>query len=107
VKNLCRYTNSPYGRNHCELGSWGVGWTCAASPPGVSLENHRGGILFEEQCCVTPVRSFIWLGALGEGSQGHEALHHAAVLEFVPDGVGVVWASLLKEHLKVVCGRPC
>jgi hypothetical protein len=43
----------------------------------------------------------------GEGSRGHEALHHAAVLEFVLDRVGMVWASLLKEPLEVVYGHPC
>jgi hypothetical protein len=51
--------------------------------------------------------SFVRLGALGEGSRCHEALHHAAVLEFVPDAVGVIWASLLQEPLEVVYGHPC
>jgi hypothetical protein len=41
--------------------------------------------------------SFIRLGALGEVARGHEAPHHTVVLEFVPDGVVVVWVSLLKE----------
>jgi hypothetical protein len=27
---------------------------------------------------------------------------HSAILEFVPNGVGVVWASLLKKPLEVV-----
>jgi hypothetical protein len=43
---------------------------------------------------------------LRHSRQGHEAPHHATVLEFVPDGVGVVWASLLKEPLEVVRRRP-
>jgi hypothetical protein len=47
--------------------------------------------------CVTPVGSVVGLGAPGERSQGHEARHRATTLEFVPGGVGVVWASLLKE----------
>jgi hypothetical protein len=34
VGNLCRYTLSPRDPNHRELGSWGLGWTCGASPPG-------------------------------------------------------------------------
>jgi hypothetical protein len=104
VENLCCYTLSPRGPNHHELGSWGLGWTCGASLLGASLENHHGGVLFREQCCVA--RSFIRLGAPGEGSQGHEALHYETVLEFVPDRVGVVWASLLKEPLEVVCSQP-
>jgi hypothetical protein len=72
----------------------------------MSLKNHHDGVLFRERCCATPVRSFIGLGTPGEGSQGHEALLYLTVLEFVPDGVGVVWASLLKEPLEVVCMRP-
>jgi hypothetical protein len=72
----------------------------------VTLKNRHDGILFGEWCCVAPVRSFIGLGTPGEGFQGHEDLHHTAVLEFVPDGVGVVWASLLKEPLEVFCRHP-
>jgi hypothetical protein len=37
-----------------------------------------------------------------EGAQGHEAPHHAAVFELVPDGLHMVWASLLEEHIDVV-----
>jgi hypothetical protein len=78
-------------------------------PPhqGVSLENRHDGILFGEQSHVAPIGSFVGLGTPGEASRGHEAPHHAAVLEFVPDGVCVVWTSLLKEPLEVVCGHPC
>jgi hypothetical protein len=70
-------------------------------------KNCHDSVLFGERCCITPIRSFVRLGTPGEGSQGHEASRHAAVLEFVPDGVGIVWASLLKEPLVVVCGCPC
>jgi hypothetical protein len=42
----------------------------------------------------------------GEGAQGHEAPHHAAVFELVPDGLHMVWASLLEEPLDVVPMRP-
>jgi hypothetical protein len=73
---------------------------------GASLENRHDGVLFGEWCCIVSVGSFVRLGAPGEGFRGHEALHHATVLEFVPHGVGVVWASLLKEPLKVVCRCP-
>jgi hypothetical protein len=44
---------------------------------------------------------------LGEGSQGHEILHHAAKLELVLDRIHVVQTSLLKDHLKVVYGQSC
>jgi hypothetical protein len=64
-------------------------------------------ILFGEWCCIAPVKSFIRLGAPGEGSRGHEAPHRAVVLEFVLDGVDVVWISLLKEPLEVVYRHPC
>jgi hypothetical protein len=42
----------------------------------------------------------------GEGPRGHEAPHHAAVLELEPDGVCLVWASFLEEPLGVVRGWP-
>jgi hypothetical protein len=71
---------------------------------GASPKNHHDSILFGERCFVTPIGSFIRLEAPGEGFRGHEALHHATVLEFVPDGVSVIWPSLLKEPLEVVCG---
>jgi hypothetical protein len=46
LENLCHYTLSPRGPNHRELGSWGLGWTCGASPLGASPENHYDSILF-------------------------------------------------------------
>jgi hypothetical protein len=107
VETVCYYTLSPRGPNLRKLGSWGIGWTCGASPPGgipqKPLRQHSlwGTVL---RCSYW---SFVGLGALGEGSRAHKALHDAAVLEFVPDGVSVVWASLLKEPLQVVCGHPC
>jgi hypothetical protein len=90
VENFCHYTLSPYGPKHRELGSWGLGWTCGASPPGASLENHHDGVLFKEQCYIAPIGSLVRLGAPGEGSRGHEAPHHDTVIEFVPNGVGMV-----------------
>jgi hypothetical protein len=79
------------------------------APPyqGVSPKIHHDGVLFGEWCYIAPIGSFVGLGAPNEGSQGHEASHHTAALEFVPDGIGVVWTSLLKEPLDVVCRRPC
>jgi hypothetical protein len=68
VENLCHYTLSSRGPNHCELGSCGLGCTCGASPPGASIKNHHDGILFRERCYVAPIGSIIGLGALGEGS---------------------------------------
>jgi hypothetical protein len=55
---------------------------------------------------VTLVGDLVNLHASGEGPRGHEILHHAAVLELVLDGEGVVQESLLQELLKVIPGRP-
>jgi hypothetical protein len=40
------------------------------------------------------------------GPRGHEASHHAAILELVPDGICVVWVGLLEKPLEVVHRRP-
>jgi hypothetical protein len=42
---------------------------------------------------------------LGQGTPKPRFLHLTTIPKLVLDGVGVVWASLLKELLKVVCGR--
>jgi hypothetical protein len=68
VENLCHYTLSPSGPTHRELGCWGLGWTCGASPPGGIPENYHDGVLFGERSCVAPIGSFIRLGAPGEGT---------------------------------------
>jgi hypothetical protein len=44
---------------------------------------------------------------LSEGPQDHKILHHATVPQLLLDGVCVVWASLLKESLEVVCRWSC
>jgi hypothetical protein len=49
---------------------------------------------------------FIEFHASGEGSHGHEILHHVVVAGLVLNGVSMVWVSLLEEHLKVECGWP-
>jgi hypothetical protein len=74
-------------------------------PPfqGGAPKNRHDGILFDEWCYVTPIGYLIGLGAPGEGPCGHEALHHSTILWFVPNGVGMVWASLLKKPLEVIC----
>jgi hypothetical protein len=41
-----------------------------------------------------------------EGSCGHEASHHAIVLELVPDGVCVVQAGFFEKPPDVVCRQP-
>jgi hypothetical protein len=60
---------------------------------GASTKNRHDNILFREWCCVAPDE----LEAPGEG----------CLLKFVPNGVDKVWASLLKEPLKVVYRCPC
>jgi hypothetical protein len=68
----------------------------------VSLKNHHDGVLLGEWFCVASVGCLVGIGAPGEGPRDHEALHHFVVLEFVPDGVGVAWASLLQDPPEVI-----
>jgi hypothetical protein len=46
---------------------------------------------------VTPTPVFAEFHTTGAGPQDHETLHHAVVLELVPDEVRVVWIGLLDE----------
>jgi hypothetical protein len=64
-------------------------------------------VLSWERHHVALVGVLVEFHALSDGSRGHELFHHVAVPEFVLDGVGMVWASLLKRLLKVVCGLSC
>jgi hypothetical protein len=61
-----------------------------------SGEGHRAAL----------VGVLIGFPASGEGSRGHEILHHVIVPEVVLDGVGVIRARLHQELLEVVCGQP-
>jgi hypothetical protein len=69
--------------------------------------DHHDGVFLREHRRVAPVRSFVELCTPGEGPQGHEASHHAAVLELLPNGVCVVWVGILEKPLEVVRRRPC
>jgi hypothetical protein len=64
--------------------------------------DHHDRVLFRERHCVALIGDLVEFHASGDGSRGHEIFHHATVPEFVLDGLGVVWASLLKELLEVV-----
>jgi hypothetical protein len=44
--------------------------------------------------------------SLGERPRGHEASHHATLIELVLDRVCVVWAGLFEKPLEVVCRQP-
>jgi hypothetical protein len=68
--------------------------------------DHHDSVFLREGHRTAPIRTFIELCTPGEGPQGREASHHAAVLELMPDGVCVVWAGFLEEPLEVVLGRP-
>jgi hypothetical protein len=57
--------------------------------------------------CDSPHPRPRWVPCPCEGPQNHEILHHAVVPKLVLDGAHVVWASLLKKHLEVVCGQLC
>jgi hypothetical protein len=93
------------------LGPWGLGWTRGAflALPrwGVPPVDRHDGFVLGEGRRIAPVWTFIKLRTPGEGPYGHEAPHHATVLELVLDGVFVVWAGFLVEPLEVVHWRPC
>jgi hypothetical protein len=72
--------------------------------PIIDRHDH---IIPEDRHHIAPARVFLGLLVLGEGPQGHDILHHAAVLEHVIDGVCVVRACLLKKSLEVVYQRLC
>jgi hypothetical protein len=67
--------------------------------PIVDRHDH---IFSREWRHIALIGDLVHFHASGEGSRGHDILHHAIVLEPMLDGVGVVWASPLKELLEVV-----
>jgi hypothetical protein len=69
----------------------------------VHIINHLDNVFPGERHHVAPSWVFVKFCTPGEGPQDHETLHHVIVLEFVPDGVLLVWAGLLKQSLEVVC----
>jgi hypothetical protein len=78
------------------------------APPwwGASTIDCHDCVFPGERHRVTPARVFIKFRTPGEGPQYHETLHHAAVLELVPNWVRVVWEGLLEESFEVVCRWP-
>jgi hypothetical protein len=74
---------------------------------GAPITDCHDRVFYREEHHVTLVGDLVGFHALGEGSRCHEILHHAIVLEVVPDRVGVVRTSLLKELLEVIYGWPC
>jgi hypothetical protein len=73
---------------------------------GAPIIDHHDHVLSKEGRHVSPIWDFIKFHASGEGSRGHEILHHVVVHELVLDGVSMVRARLVEELLKVVCGQP-
>jgi hypothetical protein len=73
----------------------------------VPIVDHHDRIFSREGCHAALVGDLVGFHASGERSRSHEILHHAAVHELVLDEVGIVWARLPKELLKVVRGWPC
>jgi hypothetical protein len=67
VESLRRYTVERRSPNHCELRSWGLGWTYGAFFLGASHKNLHDGILFRKWCCIAPVGSLAGLTAPSEG----------------------------------------
>jgi hypothetical protein len=60
-----------------------------------------------KRCRIALVRDLVDFHASGEGTRGHETLHHVAVPELVLDEVGMVRASLFEKPSEVVCAWPC
>jgi hypothetical protein len=68
-------------------------WVRHAVPPrrGASPINHHDDVFLREKRRLDPVWPFIKLRSPGKGPRrGHEASHHATILELVPIGVYVV-----------------
>jgi hypothetical protein len=72
---------------------------------GAPIVDHHDCIFSEKVCCVTLIRDLVNFHVSGEGSRGHEILHHVVVPELVLDEVGVVWASLLNDLIEVIHGQ--
>jgi hypothetical protein len=45
--------------------------------------------------------------ALGESPQDHVVFYYGALLQFVLDGVCMVWTSLFEQFLEVIVRLPC
>jgi hypothetical protein len=77
-------------------------------PPwwGATTLNHHDCFFPREGHRVAPARVLTEFRTLGRGPQDYEPPHHVTVIEPVPDGVHVVWASLLEEFLEVIGRRP-
>jgi hypothetical protein len=73
---------------------------------GAPIVHHHDCIIPREGHHVALVWDLIEFHASGDGCRDHEIIHHVVVPDLVLDGVCMVWASLLEEPLKVVCGRP-
>jgi hypothetical protein len=67
------------------------------------IVDHHNRVFSGKGCLVALVGDLIDFHASGEGPRGHETLHQVAVPKLVLNAVGVVWESLLKELLEVVC----
>jgi hypothetical protein len=68
--------------------------------------DRHDDVLLGERHRIAPIWPFIDLLSPGMGPRGHEASHHAAILELVMDGVCVVRPCFLEEPPKVVRRRP-
>jgi hypothetical protein len=77
-------------------------------PPwwGATTLNHHDCFFPREGHRVAPARVLTEFRTLGRGPRDYEPPHHVTVIEPVPDGVHVVWASLLEEFLEVIGRRP-
>jgi hypothetical protein len=74
---------------------------------GAPIVDRHDWVISREGRRISLIGDLIEFHGLGEGSRGHEILHHVVVHELVLDGVGVVSTSHLQELLEVARGWPC
>jgi hypothetical protein len=91
------------------VASWGSSaWVRHVVCPwqGASIVDCHDRVFSGKGRRVTLIGGIVGLHDSGEGPRCHENFHHVIVSELLLNKISVVWASLLKELLKVVRGRP-
>jgi hypothetical protein len=71
--------------------------------PNIDVHDH---LLPGERCGGLSYCIILGLCSLGERVSGHVVPYDGALLELVPDGVGMIWACRLEELFKVISRLP-
>jgi hypothetical protein len=103
-KILCRYTPEPPCPQPQRVGALGLGLDTHHLPDGgggASPVNRHDSVFLKKRCHVAIIWPIIEHCSPGKRPHGHEASHHATILEHVPDVVCVVWIGLFKKPLEV------